>query len=351
MDDGCYMIANKHAAELVKQMRRLVATIVWIFSSFQLSVNMAKGKTEVMLALRGKKATAEREKLRGPDGLWLDIDDDERQVHCKVHIVSEYKHLGTWVSLRLTCARDAKHKEDQAMASYSPLAVKVFGNKRIRIWLKMALMRSLVLSRACFNLHISVPGPWILKRLNRVHMRVLRRISRCINGVETDGVGRLHQTNRAVRQMLGEPSIDCIAARARLKYWRRVMKSGPPMLRALVWNKGRPTKWALQVRKDLEALACQVPGQPTLEELSRTAINSTDVQWDSVVRELFWDTSCVDPERHVDTITSSSITCVECIGTSGEMRQFMSVKALLCHQRMKHGYRNPMRFFADGDGC
>ena len=118
-------------------------------------------------------------------------------------------------------------------------------------------------------------------------MRVLRRISRCVNGVDTDGVGRLHQTNRAARQMLGEPSIDCIAARARLKYWRRVMKSGPPMFRALVWNMGRPTKCALQVREDLEALACQVPGQPTLEELSRTAINSTDVQWDSVVRELF----------------------------------------------------------------
>ena len=107
------------------------------------------------------------------------------------------------------------------MASYSPLAVKVFGKSSIRTWLRMALMRSLVLSRACFNLHISVPGPWLLKRLNRVHMRVLRRISRCINGVDTDGVGRPHQSNRAVRQMLGQPSIDCIAARARLKYWRR----------------------------------------------------------------------------------------------------------------------------------
>ena len=140
---------------------------------------MAKGKTEVMLALRGENATSEREKLRGADGLWLDIDDDERQAHCKVHVVSEYKHLGTWVSLRLKCARDAKHKEDQAMASYSPLAVQVFGNKRIRTWLKMALMRSLVLSLSCFNLHISVPWPWLFKRLNRVLMRVLRRITRC----------------------------------------------------------------------------------------------------------------------------------------------------------------------------
>ena len=58
-------------------------------------MNKAKGKTEVMLALRGKNATAEREKMRGADGLWLDIADDGRQVHCKVHVVSEYKHLGT----------------------------------------------------------------------------------------------------------------------------------------------------------------------------------------------------------------------------------------------------------------
>ena len=55
---------------------------------------------------------------------------------------------------------------------------------------------------------------------------------------------------------------------------------------------------------------------------------------DAVVREPFWD-------------TSSSITCTERIGTTGETRQFMSVKALLCHQRTKHGSRNPIRFFAD----
>ena len=82
-------------------MRLLVATIVSIFSRFQLSVNMAQGKTEIMLALGCKNATDEREKLRGVDGLWLDIDDGERQARCKVHVVSKYKQMGTWVSLRL----------------------------------------------------------------------------------------------------------------------------------------------------------------------------------------------------------------------------------------------------------
>ena len=134
-----------------------------------------------------------KKKLRSADGLWLGIDDDERQAHCKVHVVSEYNHLGTWVSVRPKCMRDAKHKEDQAMASYSPLAVKVFGNRRIRTWLKMALMRSLVLSRSCFNLHISVLRPWLLKRLNSVHMRVFRRIARWMH--QWDRPGRCWSTS------------------------------------------------------------------------------------------------------------------------------------------------------------
>ena len=64
VDDGCFMITHKQAAELVGKMRVLMAAIVSIFSRFQLSVNMAKGKTEVMLALRGKNATMERERSR-----------------------------------------------------------------------------------------------------------------------------------------------------------------------------------------------------------------------------------------------------------------------------------------------
>ena len=72
--------------------------------------------------------------------------------------------------------------------------------------------------------------------------------------------------------------INCIAARASLKYWRRVMTSGLSMLRALIWNKGRPTEWALQVRKDLETLACQVSGHLTPEEMFRTAFFSSVAQ-------------------------------------------------------------------------
>ena len=59
-DDDCHMIAHKQAAELVKRMRLLVATIISIFSRFQF-VNLAKGKTEkVMLALTRMQRLSEK---------------------------------------------------------------------------------------------------------------------------------------------------------------------------------------------------------------------------------------------------------------------------------------------------
>ena len=100
----------------------------------------------------------------------------------------------------------------------------------------------------------------------------------------------------------------------------------------------------------MESLTHQATGHDTVDELCCTARGSTDAQWDAVVRELFWNTSCVDSEGHAGTNTTSSITCTECLGAGGEMRLFMSVKALLCHRHKKQKLRNPMRFFADEDG-
>ena len=81
----------------------------------------------------------------------------------------------------------------------------------------------------------------------RVHMRVLRRITDCINGVSKgDNV-----SNVAVRRMVAEPSVDCMMTRARLMYAQRVLVNGPDSLNALQWNSGAPLRWAIQVKKDV----------------------------------------------------------------------------------------------------
>ena len=103
--------------------------------------------------------------------------------------------------------RDAKHK---AMASYSTLTVKVFGNTRIRTSLKMALMRSLVLSRSCFNLHISVPRPWLFETLEQCAHARLETNNWKHRWVDTDGVGET-DAGRTKHRLYGQSETQILA--------------------------------------------------------------------------------------------------------------------------------------------
>ena len=94
-----------------------------------------------------------------------------------LNIAQCYKHLGTKLSLDEVCMQDARHKEKSALGAYSPIAVKIFGSRFVFDWVKLMLMRSLILSRLLFNVHIVVPSRAYTKRLSSVYMRVLRRIT------------------------------------------------------------------------------------------------------------------------------------------------------------------------------
>ena len=69
------------------------------------------------------------------------------------------------------------------MCAYAPISKKMFGYPRVRVWLKLHCFRTLIWSMCGFNHHIATPAACTTKRLNRVHLRVLRGITDCINGV------------------------------------------------------------------------------------------------------------------------------------------------------------------------
>ena len=147
------------------------------------------------------------------------------------------------------------------------------------------------------------------------------------------------------RTGLADPSIDCIAAKARLKILA-TLTSGPSMLRPLVWNRGRPSglckcartwgRWLARQQGMTRWTSCAA------QLAGRQMHNGTQLC------ASFSETHRVLIRRGMPTRsrTTSSITCTGWRGTGGEMRQVMSVKALLCHQRMK-----PIRFLDEDGVC
>ena len=87
--------------------------------------------------------------------------------------------------------------------------------------------------------------------LNKVYMRVLRRISGDLR------FGALcEKDNREVRKELGQPSLDCLLVRKRLLYVGRLLRRGPRALVALLQSRpgGSVMPWTGQMLNDLETI-------------------------------------------------------------------------------------------------
>eukprot|EP00973_Karenia_brevis_P083741 11619647-Karenia_brevis.AAC.1 len=207
------------------------------FSSFHLDINWNKGKTEGVVALRGHRAVEVRESWRQADGslgIWAP------KAGRMLHITDGYKHLGTLISAYGCTRRNILIRTQSALAAYSPLALKIFGSEVLDDVYKIAFMRSLVLSRLTFNLHICVLTIADLRKLAAVYMRVLRRIAG-----DSRYSADVKYSDLQVRENMQAPSIDCILMVARLRYLGRLVRLQPPTLVALlhVHKDGKRLPW------------------------------------------------------------------------------------------------------------
>ena len=143
--------------------------------------------------------------------------------------MERYKHLGTFVTTTGGQVHDAQHRATSAVTAYCPLASKVFGSKYVGEWLKIHFMTSLVVSRLLHNTRLWIPEPKSMRKLNAVYMRVLPRIADCCR---FDGSGGANDLQ--VREKLGQPSIDCLLAKARLCYFGRRIQNRHKTLWAIL---------------------------------------------------------------------------------------------------------------------
>jgi len=348
VDDECIVLMARTPALLDKSIEIVLGCLTKIFKLLHMLINWKPGKTEALLKYRGANARKHLENWRGPDGK-LSIPVPDRPDD-KLHIVHGYKHLGGYQNIDGDLCKDARHKAETAMAAYTPISVKVFGSHCIGLWLKLLFLSSLVMSRLLFNVHTVVPTVSYTRVLNGVYMRALRRISGHLN--LGDSISDIN-----VRKAVHQPSLDCLLARARLLYLRRILVNRPVSLLALLHYRPNDQQlpWVKLVLRDLDlmrTLVAQCSRLPSAELCPNDwflFICRSEVEWSRAVKNLFFYGSCCD--RIVDTsdVGVTQWRCGTC-STGASRLCFSSAKALASHCRSKHGVKNPMRFYADASG-
>ena len=212
-------------------------------------------------------------------------------------------------------------------------------------------MNSLVMSRLLQNVHTWVMSPKALAQLNGVYMRVLRRIA---DRVRFDA--SCDSKDLEVRQMLSQPSNDCLVQRKRLLYLCRLAVNRPKALWAILQS--TPNKkqlpWTAQVVADLQVLYANVgaarvnlpapsdDGQAWLKFLI-----GKPTKWHQLVDSLFYTHSVLD-RQHVEAhVAPLAFSCHMC---PHPRPMFSTPKGLAQHKRIKNKMRTSLRWFVDDSG-
>lgn len=220
--------------------------------------------------------------------------------------------------------------------------------QNIRRCVKESLFASLVLSRLLFNAHIVVPTLPYLKILNAVYMRVVRRTANRCRFEKT-------QSDLQVRVMLKLPSIECVLMRARLRYLKRVLKTAPRALVAILQlkHKTKQMKWVALIIEDMKILRARISAFSKMPDPSVEAstwhrfILASPKAWAEAVAMLHFSESRFGQVEQPIALTIAVVhtfACDKC-GTV-----FASSRALQSHVRLKHKERCLQRLYADSSG-
>ena len=180
------------------------------------------------MVFRGKNAANERRKL---------VNDE----HCKIslpadaganslRIVRQYVHLGSAIECDGSPTVDVPRRVASATGAYAPIAMKIFGSKRLSAELRLRVAHSLVLSRLLYNVHCwSKLSVVAYKQLNAVYMSVIRRIAGTLRFSSQCNV-----KDYEARKLIGAPSLQCLLIRARLCLLSSIVSSNISSLIAVL---------------------------------------------------------------------------------------------------------------------
>ena len=309
-------------------------------------LNMGANKTEAFLRFNGKQQAACKSRLIAAGNK---ITTPKGRI---LRVVETYKYLGCTLSATMDPNADVDKRCQAAMTSYAPIAQNVFGSSVFRIRARLALGKSLVLSRLLMGVELwHKITAWAYRRINGVYMRLLRRIAGHMRGTKKAGE---RISDERVRNLFGAPSLSRLIAQRRLTYLGQLLRSRATFLLSLLASREqRESGWTAQVLKDLRCLwrdkhnKLAELGDPLLagDSWSRFICDHPR-EWKEIVKT--WTTT-------VDAFDCTNAAICRSRGDSEHVAcrcglVLKSARALAMHERMKHAAGSTVKAWAGATG-
>ena len=233
--------------ELRSRMHMVVTSVLQRFEAAHMTINFAKGKTELIAAYRGTGATQLQRQDVVVQGGMLTLTD--RQVD--VVTVARYKHLGSLIHVDSDMDAEIWARIGTAQEALRLLRKGAFRVQGLTIQCRIALLESLVFSRLFYNVATWVtihrPG-W--KAMNQFYHRAVRA---AVKMPLKDASGDSH--GYALRKA-GLPDLATQLRLRRLQHLGHLAQSGPAELHRVLASEEDVTtqSWGALVASDIDWL-------------------------------------------------------------------------------------------------
>ena len=218
MDDLAIPVAADTAQALVHKLGILTGLLLDQCVSFAMTPNLAAGKTELLLALRGAGSRRLRQQFHGAHGGRLFPIAGEHGGY-SVRVVTRYRHLGGVIHHNGDQRQEARQRLGQAHQTFTKQRRLLFCNRALPLHTRTQLFETLVGSALTYG-----SESWILrtqKDKHQVHVGITRLYMRLLKTGPAD-----HLTDEEIFQQLLLPAPTVLLRRARLRYLGTLFQCG-----------------------------------------------------------------------------------------------------------------------------
>ena len=361
-DDTAFVTKAPNPADLMQRTKRLAEEVIDACHRHAMDPNLKKGKTEVMISLRGRGRKLTALHWFGKQGATL-VLSTRLAGDVSINVVASYVHLGFQIDRGVTFRPEALRRLSQASAACREIRDLVLQNVQIPRPTRAQLFTALVDS-TCFNLELwqqDVGSAW--DKLVAGHSRMQRSI--LSKEMSHEEVVRLTPTD--VTYLLGTPSLMSMLRAKRLRYLATLVRAAPPALWAVLKLEAR---WLRKLEEDLQWLCAHSPGPwppvssetwPLWWHAIKEATGRFKRQIGTAARNATLAGLCSDFLEEADRAVqkediAQGRACARRQATKGHFcpacqLPFASLSNLACHFRHVHGRRADHLYYAGGTLC
>eukprot|EP00435_Cladocopium_sp_Y103_P066288 s450_g28.t1 len=255
MDDLCVGVTADTPAALLSKAGTTASVLLETLESFGMTPNLKRGKTELLVSLRGPGVRASKRQLFGPhsDGT-LPVVCETGTKH--ITVTGQYLHLGG----QLHHSGDHRHEMRRRLAlahsTFTSHRRSMFQNAAIPLKKRVELFRTLVLSRLMYG-----SDSWVLVDLKSRQfwqasvIRLYRRLLRASHDA--------HLSDEAVLNALHLPSPSELLRQTRLRYIGTLHQCSAVVTRGLL---NSDTAWCALLCEDLQWMWRQLANSSQLPD-------------------------------------------------------------------------------------